>query len=296
VSGVPDIPRTGIAFVKAHGAGNDFLVVDQPLGALDRGELARRMCDRHGGVGADGMVVLEAGGAADGLFRIYNSDGSEATLSGNGLRCAAAHLLAKRPSCGSAVASGMRVALETRVGLRELFFLERRGREWWFRAEMGRPSFAAAEVPFIPPGKPAEPMVGIALPVGDAQVRATILSTGNAQCIVLVEDWTTVDWRGLGAELERHPWFPDRANIGFVRVLSEGEVEARFWERGAGPTLASGSGSCACAVAAHLNGKTGRRVRVRLERGAMDVDWRDDGIVDLTGPAEIVCEGVFHFD
>ncbi len=284
-----------IPFVKAHGAGNDFLVLDQPLGALDHAALARRMCDRHAGVGADGIVVLEAGGA-EGLFRIYNSDGSEATLSGNGLRCAAAHLLARRAESGAVAAAGARVALETRVGLRELFFLERRGREWWFRAEMGRPSFAAADVPFRPPGRPEEPIVGLSLPVGDAQVRATILSTGNAQCIVLVEDWATVDWRGLGQELERHPWFPDRANIGFVRVVSTEEIEARFWERGAGPTLASGSGSCGCAVAAHLNGKTGRRVRVRLERGAMDVHWRDDGIVDLTGPAEIVCQGVFDLD
>lgn len=288
--------QAGIAFVKAHGAGNDFLVVDQALGALDREELARRMCDRQTGVGGDGLVTLEPSDAADGDFRIYNSDGSEATLSGNGIRCAAAHLLARRTAGGETVVAGTGVAFETRVGRRELFFLERRGREWWFRAEMGRPGFAAEDVPFRPPSKMNEPLVNVALPAGDTQVRATVLSMGNPQCIVLVEDWATVNWCGLGEELERHSYFSDRANIGFARVLAEDAIEARFWERGAGHTLASGTGSCACAVAAHLNGKTGRRVRVMLERGEMEVNWRDDGMVELTGPAEIVCQGEFFVD
>jgi diaminopimelate epimerase len=277
----------GIPFTKAHGLGNDFLLVEQrSFGATAPGELAACMCDRHTGVGADGLVVLGSSTVADASFRIFNADGSEAGLSGNALRCAAAWLLSREKA-------GERIAFETRVGIRELCFLGREGKEWILRAEVGKPSFAAADVPFRPIRPPSEPIVNYPLPVGDTTVDATILSMGNPQCILLVEDFGALDWLGLGAELERHPFFPDRANIGFVRVVSHVRIEARFWERGAGYTLASGTGSCACAVAAHLAGKTKRRVLVALERGELEVNWRADEMVELTGPAEITVAGTF---
>ncbi len=285
-----------IPFAKAHGLGNDFLLVqDAVVGEDDPTELARRLCDRHTGVGADGLVVLAPSSGADGTFRIYNADGSEATLSGNALRCAAAWLLARAEH----PAGQERVAFETQVGRRELFFLGRQTGQWIFRAEMGQPSFAASDVPFRPPArsfKTDEPIRDFPLPVGDATVHATILSMGNPQCILFVDDWALMDWQGLGAEIERHPFFPDRTNVGFVRVLGPGRLEARFWERGAGHTLASGTGSCACGVAANLAGKTVRRVVVAVERGEMEVNWRDDGMVELTGPAEIVAEGHFQWE
>lgn len=280
----------GIPFAKAHGLGNDFLLIRaEDAAGLDPGVLAREMCDRHTGAGADGLVVLGPSGAADATFRIYNSDGSEAGLSGNALRCAAAWLLSRD-------GPRERVRLETRVGLREQFFLRRDVSAWILRAEIGQPSFAAASVPFRPPRPPAVPVVGYALPVSDTTVPVTVLGMGNPQCIVLREENDALDWMALGAEIERHPFFPDRVNVGFVRVQAFDRIEARFWERGAGHTLASGTGSCACAVAAHLNGKTGRRVTVEVERGQMEVSWRDDGMVELIGPAEIVVEGSFYFE
>ena len=284
-----------IPFVKAHGLGNDFLLVEESaLAELERSALAMAICDRHTGVGADGIVVLGASASATACFRIYNSDGSEATLSGNALRCAAAWLLKKREAPAR---DGEVIALETRVGVRELTYLRREGPAWILRAEIGQPSFAAADVPFRPPSglTRAGPIVDFPLPAGDVTVPVTVLSMGNPQCITFVEDFAAVDWRGLGAEIERHPYFPDRANVGFVRVLDDSRIEARFWERGAGHTLASGTGSCACAVAAHLAGKTGRRVTVQLELGALEVVWRDDGMIELTGPAEITAEGIFHW-
>ncbi len=278
----------GIPFAKAHGLGNDFLLVEQgSIGAAAHSELAVRMCDRHTGAGADGLVVLGPSSVADASFRIYNSDGSEAGLSGNAVRCAAAWLLSR----GEKPAE--RITLETRVGIRDLFFLRKQEREWILRTEIGKPAFAAADVPFRPPRPAREPIVNYPLPAGDTTVNTTILSMGNPQCILVVEDFDALDWMGLGAELERHPYFPDRANIGFVRLIGEDLIEARFWERGAGHTLASGTGSCACAVAAHLAGKTGRRVRVALERGELEVNWREDNMVELTGPAEITVEGKF---
>jgi diaminopimelate epimerase len=284
-----------IPFAKAHGLGNDFLILRAAEAhGCDLSELALRLCERHSGLGADGMVVLGPSPEAAASFRIFNSDGSEASLSGNALRCAAAWLL---QSSGQQPLTGQIIQLDSRVGRRTLHFVERAHGRWVFRAEIGAPSFRASDIPFRPrpeSGVPAEPIVEFPLPVGDETVRATILHMGNPQCIVFVEDLDTTDWLGLGAELERHPWFPDRANIGFVRLLSADRLQARFWERGAGHTLSSGTGSCACAVAAHLAKTTSRQVTIELERGEMNVYWREDGVVELTGSAEIVAEGTAY--
>jgi len=278
-------PRS-LPFAKAHALGNDFLLFEEAsIKGIPPGELAVRACDRHSGVGADGIVVLGPSKDADATFRIYNSDGSEASLSGNALRCAATWMLSRAAKIAE------RIRLETRVGLRDLYFVTRDANGWVFRAEVGRPLFHAADVPFTPPQPAAEPIQNFALPVGDVTVPVTVLNIGNQQCIVFVEEWERSNWQALGADIERHPYFPDRTNVGFVRILGEDCLEARFWERGAGHTLASGTGSCACVVAAHLAGRTGRRVTVRVKRGEAKVCWREDGMVELTGPAEIVAEG-----
>lgn len=276
-----------LPFTKAHGLGNDFLLVRaEEIAQVDRQELARRICDRYTGVGADGLVVLGDSDHADASFRIYNSDGSEAGLSGNALRCAAAWLLQREKRD--------KIRLDTKVGPRDVFFVEERQGTFILRAEIGVPSFSAEGVPFRPLSTAKEPIVDYPLPVGDVTVPVTVLWMGNPQCIVMRDETQEWDWKSLGADIERHPYFPDRANVGFVRVLGENRVEARFWERGAGHTLASGTGSCACAVAAHLSGRTGRQVTVEVELGRMEVSWRPDGMVELTGPAEVTAEGRFH--
>ncbi len=279
---------SAIPFAKAHGVGNDFLLLDErELGGRDVARLALTICDRHCGIGADGVVILGAAPGVDATFRIYNADGSEATLSGNALRCAAAWLARE-------AAQPATLSFETRMGRRLVHFLRREGSAAVFRTEIGVPSFGARDVPFHPAEPPSEPIVDFPLPAGDSAVSATVLHMGNPQCIVFVESWASVNWMGLGKIIERHPYFPDRTNVGFVRVVDRSTVEVRFWERGVGHTLASGTGSCACAVAANLAGKCGRRVGVQLERGQMDVNWREDGVVELTGPAVIVAEGQFR--
>jgi diaminopimelate epimerase len=288
------VAQRAVHFTKAHGLGNDFLLVEaDAVSDLPPDLLARQICDRHTGVGADGLVVLGPSASADATFRIYNSDGSEATLSGNAVRCAAALLISRCNASGRVAPA--RIKLDTRVGLRTLHFLERRGAEWIFRTEIGKPGFAALGVPFRPPAPPREPIVDFPLPVGDAILPVTVLSMGNPQCILILPLDSELDWIAVGAEIERHPFFPNRTNVGFVRVMGTDAIEARFWERGAGHTLASGTGSCACAVAAHLAGKVGRRTTVHLERGSLDVHWRDDDMVELRGPAEIVAEGEFFW-
>jgi diaminopimelate epimerase len=283
-----------IPFVKAHAAGNDFLLVEEGnLPGFDPGEFAGRVADRHTGVGADGMVLLGPSPAADASFRIFNSDGGEAELSGNALRCAAAWLFAQRATEGEALPAGRAVRFDTRVGVRQVWLLGRDGPAWRLRAEIGRPVFRAAEIPFRPSGTVREPVLSFPLPVGDVTIKAVALSMGNPQCVLFLEEWALVDWQGLGAEIESHPYFPERTNVAFARLAGPDRLETRFWERGAGHTLSSGTGACAAAVAAHLTGRTGREVTIAAEGGEMIVSWRDDEMVELTGAAEIIATGAF---
>lgn len=281
-----------IPFTKAHALGNDFLLVEEAAhGGRSPGDLARAICHRHTGAGADGLVPLAPLGPDRWRFRIFNADGGEAGLSGNAMRCAAAWLVSRLPSAQP----GFALTLDTQVGPKRQIFLGRRGNEWLFRSEIVRPEFTAAKIPFRPPKPPSIPILDFPLPAGDETLPATILWMGNPQCILFVDNFSEIDWRGLGPEIEHHPYFPERANAGFVRAIGPSEIEARFWERGAGHTLASGTGSCACAVAAAIHGRTGRDVTVHTELGHMEVHWREaDDVVELTGPAELVAGGVFH--
>jgi diaminopimelate epimerase len=281
-----------IRFAKLHGLGNDYLVIEEEaLGGRSAGEVTRAICRRHTGVGADGIALLARAGEKRWKFRIFNADGGEADLSGNAMRCAAAWLA----SGMNAQEPGLELVLDTRVGPKRHILRGRRGSEYIFQSEIVQPVFKAEKIPFRPPRPAAEPAMEYPLPIGDELLPVTPLWMGNPQCIALVEDLRQIDWLGLGPEIEHHPFFPERANAGFVRVVAPDRIEARFWERGAGHTLASGTGSSACAVAAALNGKTGRRVTVMTELGEMEVHWREaDDVVELTGPAERTAEGVFY--
>lgn len=280
-----------IPFVKAHGLGNDFLLVEEAaLPGEPPAEVARAICDRHTGVGADGLVLLgpETGGAAS--FRIFNADGGEAELSGNAMRCAAALLVSRRKSAKP----DSEAILDTHVGRKHHKFRGRQGDAWVFESEIAKPVFTPEKIPFQAPNPLPEPVLDFPLPVGDDTLPVTVLWLGNPQCITFVEHFGAVDWLGLGQAIEWHPYFPERANVGFVRIIARDRIEVRFWERGVGHTLASGTGSCACAVAAALHGKTGRRVIVETELGEMGVNWRTaDDVVELTGPAKFVARGAF---
>jgi diaminopimelate epimerase len=279
-----------IRFAKVHGLGNDFLIVDEAaLGGRSLAELTRVVCNRHTGVGADGLVPLGPETAGAWPFRIFNADGTESDLSGNAMRCAAAWVLSHR----SSPAPGDVVLLDTRVGRKRHVFRGRQGSLWLFQSEVARPVFTPALIPFRPPKRVEEPVIDFPLPVGDVTVPVTVLWMGNPQCIIFVDNFAELNWQSLGLEIERHSFFPDRVNVGFARVLTPHRIEVRFWERGTGYTLASGTGTCACAVAGAVSGKTERTVAMVTELGEMQVHWREaDDIVELSGPAEIVAEGV----
>ncbi|HEV2388787.1 MAG TPA: diaminopimelate epimerase [Candidatus Acidoferrales bacterium] len=280
-----------LSFVKAHGLGNDFLLVeDKDLDGISPAEAARSICDRHTGVGADGLVLLGPEKAGAIPFRILNADGTESELSGNAMRCAAAWLISRRES----PKPDSELLLDTRAGRKRNVFRGRKGDAWMFTSEIAQPVFTPEKIPFVPPNPLPEPVLDYALPLGDDTLPITTLWMGNPQCVTFVDHFDAVNWLALGEAIEVHPYFPERVNVGFVRILARNRIAARFWERGVGHTLASGTGCCACAVAAAVNGKTGRRVAVETELGEMAVNWRKaDGVVELTGPAKIVAQGAF---
>jgi diaminopimelate epimerase len=280
-------------FIKFHGYGNDYLVIDaaELRDAASLAGFARRACDRHFGAGADGVAVVEQVAddpAADFRVRIFNPDGSEAAMSGNGTRCAASALFYE------GVWSREELRLSTRSGVKvyRLLAEDRARGRYRFAAEIGRPRFTSASVP-MRTDEPLERVVDHPLEVAPGEtVRVTALEMCNPNCCLFVDDFEGVDWRRLGRLIESHARFPERTNVEFIRVVSRERIEVRIWERGVGETLSSGTGSSAAAVAACVNGLTGRRVTVETPGGRLEVEWRDvDGEVVLTGEAEVVYRG-----
>ena len=290
-------------FVKFHGYGNDYLVFEASelrgvglsdgFERLDVGEpfpeFVRRVCDRHFGAGSDGVAVVETlgeGAEADFRLRIFNPDGGEAAMSGNGSRCAAAYL-----HFGGLWADE-ELRFSTRAGVKRYTLRGRPGPgAFRFEAEIGRPRFDSASVPVLT----AEPLAEVrdyplALPGGET-VRVTALQMCNPNCCAFFDDLEATDWRRLGRAIESHAAFPERTNVEFVRVLDRQNIEARVWERGAGETLSSGTGACAAAVASMVGGHTDRQVRVSMPGGLLEVLWREDGEVLLTGTANVVYRG-----
>lgn len=272
-------------FTKFHGLGNDYLVIEaeQLAGIDDLGEFARRICNRHYGAGGDGIAIIAPSDVdtADFNCRIFNPDGSEAGLSGNGTRCAVAYLYYKN------IWSKDELRLSTRTGLKRYFLREQLGTgRYLFESELGQPKFDSQTIPMsIEP--PLERVVNY--PFETFQITA--MQMGNPNCCIFTDDFDSLDWRAIGKHIENHPSFPDRTNVVFVRVVDRNMIELRIWERGVGPTTASGTCSCAGAVAAMVNEKTERDLRVVMEGGEVRIKWRPDDQVVITATAEVVYSG-----
>lgn len=269
-----------LPFVKTQGLGNDFILVEASLANLgDPHALARRICDRRLGVGADGLIFWKP--TADTVkLRIVNSDGSEAECSGNGLRCVAAYLF------DAGHATGGEVRLETVSGI---YTLRRDGER--YVADMGQPALAPDRIPFRTDA-PADRVVDYPLQVDGQTVRVSACATGNPHCSVFVDAIDSDLVNRLGPQLEKHPAFPNKTNVEFIHVLNRNEIEVAFWERGAGRTPASGTGSCGAAVASVLNGRTERKINVHTENGILEVEWRSgDNRLNLISTASVVAKG-----
>ena len=284
-----------INFIKFHGFGNDYIVIEQKdlievaptAEAAALGEFARRICNRHYGAGADGIAVVSAAAdrSADFHVRIFNPDGSEAGLSGNGTRCAASYLYYQK------LWDAKQLRLSTRSGVKLYTLLDNaEAGRYLFDSELGQPKFDSASVPMLTE-PPLSKIIGYPLEVDGTTVEVTALQMGNPNCCILVDDFESLDWRTIGKKIERHPQFPDRTNVVFIRVDDRSTISLRIWERGVGETEASGSCSCAAAVAAMVNEKIERQVRVLMQGGEAKIQWRADGEVVITGSAEVIYAG-----
>ena len=276
-------------FTKFHGLGNDYLVIEseQLADVSDLGEFARRICNRHYGAGGDGIAIIGKATTeeADFTCRIFNPDGSEAGLSGNGTRCAVAYLYYKN------LWTRDQLRLSTRTGLKRYFPRGQNGPgKFVFESELGQPKFDTQSIPMsiVPP---LEKVVDYPLLVNGEHFPVTAMQMGNPNCCIFVDDFDALNWRQIGKAIEIHQQFPDRTNVVFVRPVERDFIELRIWERGVGETTASGTCSCAGAVAAMVNNKADRDVRVLMEGGEVRIKWRADGEVVITGTAEVVYSG-----
>ena len=261
--------------VKAHAYGNDFLLVPGDsawIAAIGDGAsaLARALCDRQNGIGADGLIVYDAR-TRGATMHLFNADGTPSELSGNGLRCLAALLVRTQQLAPTSV-----IAVDTAAGLKALDLLGREGERYTFRAALG----------------PPEDMREVAIPVGGELLTASVLRLGNPQCVVLgpLPDRERFNW--LGQALATHTMFPAGTNVEFAHVEAPDRVRVLIWERGVGPTTSSGTGASASAVAAIAHGGAARALDVVAPGGTQRVEWRDDGVY-LTGWAEIILEGTW---
>lgn len=278
VDGLCPVAMEPVPFVKMHGCGNDFVVVDRRRAAVPlTPELACRIADRHRGVGFDQLILLEPGEGAEVLLRFLNADGSESGACGNGTRCAARLLFEE----------GAPERLVIRVGERRL--VATRLPDGRIAVEMGEPGLDWRDVPLAEPCDTAElPIAVEGLPAPAA------VGMGNPHLVFVVPDLAALDVERLGARLERHPLFPERANVGFVQELAPGVLRLRVFERGVGLTLACGSGACAAMVTARRRGLVGDRARLILDGGELEVAWAGTGPVVMTGPAAKVFSGSFE--
>lgn len=270
-----------LEFTKMHGLGNDFILVDctgkAPCPAPSVfAEISRRLCHRRVGIGADQLLLLLSSEKADFAMRIFNADGSDVEMCGNGIRCLAKYIWSRGLSEKKAL------SVETPAGI---IIPEMTGK--MVRVDMGEPVLEGRLIPVDHDG----PIKGFPLKVEDREFKITCVSMGNPHAVTVVEDLEDFDIGKYGPAIENHPFFPKRVNAEFIEVISPERIRMRVWERGVGETMACGTGACAAAVAAHLNGLAGRRVAVMLLGGDLMIEWNGNNHVYMTGPAVEVFEG-----
>ena len=272
-------------FTKMHGLGNDYVYVDCVNGPTpkDPAEVSRKVSDRHFGIGSDGLILICRSEVADARMRMFNADGSESEMCGNGLRCVAKfvhdHGIAKKPT----------LQIETGRGVLTVDLEVKGGKAERVRVNMGEPILKSADIPTTLPG---DPPVDVAFVADGASYRGTCVSMGNPHVTIYVPDVQAVKLDAVGPTIEHAAVFPRRVNAHFVQVHSKSEVTMRTWERGSGITLACGTGACAVCVAGVLTGNTGRKLQAHLPGGDLELEWNEaDNRVYMTGPATEVFSG-----
>lgn len=278
-------------FTKMHGCGNDYIFVDCFKEKIENpSALSIRVSDRHFGIGSDGLILIGPSERADFSMAIFNADGSEGKMCGNGIRCVGKYVYEH------GLTSKEEISVETLSGIKTLKLFPENGRVAEVRANMGKPEFSPEKIPVKIPGldKNILKEYPITIKIGNNEEtrRFTAVSMGNPHAVIKEEEIKNLDLEKIGPLYENHPFFPDRINTEFIRIINKNEIEMRVWERGSGETLACGSGACASAAACVLNGYTEPKVKVHLKGGDLDIDYDlISGDIFLTGEAVEVCTG-----
>lgn len=271
-------------FTKMQGIGNDYVYVNCFQETVEHpGEVAKLVSDRHFGIGSDGLILIKPSDVADFEMDMYNSDGSRGAMCGNGIRCVAKYVY------DYGLTDKTSITVNTASGIKYLDLTIEDGKAVQIRVNMGAPILEPFKIPVI-----SEKEIVIDEPIltDGKEYRITAVSMGNPHAVTYIDDVKGLDIEKIGPQFEHHPIFPDRVNMEFVKVLDRHTVEMRVWERGAGETLACGTGACAVAVASILNGLTEDEVTVKLLGGDLKIYWdRKENLVYMTGPAEVVFDG-----
>ena len=277
-----------IDFVKMHGLGNDFILIDCLNKSLGDSSfvsyLAKKLCDRNFGIGADGLILILPSTKADLRMRIFNYDGSEAQMCGNGIRCFAKYAHENK------LISKIKFTVETLAGTITPELIFKNKEISGIKVNMGLPKLRRKDIPMT--GEDTPTVVDETLKINPEQIfKITCVSMGNPHCITFVNDVQSIPVDEIGPKIENHPLFPEKTNVEFIHILNRKEINFRVWERGVGETLACGTGACAALVASVLNKKTDREATIHLPGGDLDIRWANDKHIYMTGPAELVFRG-----
>ena len=271
-------------FTKMHGCGNDYVYVNCFEEVVENpGEVSKRISDRHFGIGSDGLILICPSEIADFQMKMYNSDGSEGAMCGNGVRCIAKYVY------DYGLTDKTFVSLETKAGIKYLDLTVEDGKVSMVKVDMGAPITKPSDIPAI---SDKEIIVDEPISVDGKEYRITCVSMGNPHGVVFVDDTKSLEIEAIGPKLENHEMFPDRANIEFIQVLDRNNINMRVWERGAGETLACGTGTCASVYACILNGLTEKSVDVHVLGGTIHIDYDEEkNTIFMTGPAAVSFDG-----
>ncbi len=269
-----------LSFTKMQGCGNDFLLIDcLKAGSGDLAGKAKKLCDRRFGIGADQLLTVLPSKVADFKMEIYNADGSQVEMCGNGIRCFAKYVHSR------GLIEKKELEVETLAGIIRPRLVGEQ-----VEVDMGEPTLEGRKIPVNADGK----VLNHPLEVEGITYRVSCVSMGNPHCVVFLDDIENLDLERIGPRFEHHPFFPKRVNTEFVKVIGPGELKMRVWERGAGETWACGTGACAATVAGALNGNNGRKVTVHLKGGDLLIEWQENNRVYMTGGAEEVFRGTIR--
>jgi len=278
-----------IRFTKMHGIGNDYIYVNLLAERVeDAAAFAIAVSNRHFGIGGDGAIFIGPGEQGDLSMRIFNADGSEAQMCGNGIRCVAKY------ACDHGLAQGDLISVETAAGLKTIEVFREGGKVVSARVDMGLPALARRDIPMT--GPPGEQCVNETFSINGNDYSATCVNMGNPHCVIFVDDVDAIALEADGAALENHEVFPERTNVHFAQVISESELRMRTWERGSGVTLACGTGAGAVCVAGAITHRTARQVLIHLPGGDLELEWAEDDHLFMTGPATEVFSGEWPED